>query len=197
MEREIASAFGEGLLSEICFSDSNPARIEKIEIKKQGGQLKESRTESEVFMNRALLGAGSPAEAALRTFFVMLRFSSDVKEMKYFDRSWISRKIRPSRPSDISAELSGFHWAIAPARIVAELAKAPGFEPAASGGEIRLAGRIVGCSVYECEQAEGVFLGSRDSIGAAFGSEVLESRDGSFIYAGFEKRGTLKKLWIS
>lgn len=197
MEREIASAFGEGLISEICFSESNPAKIEKVEIKKEGGKLKETVSTSEIFMNRGFLGSESPASAATRMFFIMLRFSSETKELKYFRRSWISRMFRQSRPSDLAAEIAGFEWAIVPSRILEELMKLPDFEPAYSDGEIRLAGKLGECVVYESEEAEGVFLGDRDSVGAAFGKGVRESRDGSYIQAGFEKRGRLKKLWIS
>ena len=123
MEREIASAFGEGLISEICFSE-----------------------------NRGFLGSESPASAATRMFFIMLRFSSETKELKYFSRSWISRLFRQPRPSDLAAEIAGFEWAIVPSKILEELMKLPDFEPAYSGGEIRLAGKLGECVVYESEE---------------------------------------------
>ena len=197
MEREIASAFGEGLISEMHFSESNPAKIEKVEIKKEGGKLRESSSVSEIFMNRALLGGTTPASAAVRMFFIELRFRSEVKEIRHFDRSWISRLLKKRKPCDLAAELDGFGWAIAPEWIIAELVKCPDFDPLHGPGQIRLAGKIGGCMIYESEEAEGVFLGDGDSVAAAFGKEIRQGRDGSYIEAAFEKRGRLKKLWVS
>jgi hypothetical protein len=67
------------------------------------------------------------------------------------------------------------------------------------GGDIRLKGRIGSTFIFKCDDAEGIFLGMKDSIVPVFGRKIFEvPKENSMaaIELAFEKRGKLKKIWV-
>lgn len=203
MEEHISELFGNGLFSCVYFADSNPAKIESVEIKKEGDKIKENSSVMEFDLRRvSFYKTGSMAldvrKAVKHEFFKTLRFGSEMKELRYFKRGW--RSLFSKRdPKKLAREIEGFDWAIAPNRIADELALAPGYESAIGGGDIRLKGKIGSTLIFKCEDAEGIFLGMKDSIVPVFRNGIFEvpkeSRMASLEIA-FEKRGRLKKLWV-
>lgn len=203
MEEQISEVFGEGLLSGVYFVDSNPARIETVEIKKDGGSISETVSETEFELRRIRvrksgnIGLNIRSEVK-REFLKTLRFASDRKEIRYFKRG-IRGIFSRRNPKAIARELEGYDWAIMRREIVDELSRLEEYEPVSGHGDIRLKGRIGGVSVFSCEDAEGIFLGMKESVSAAFLDRLEEDeQDSSFEVMLMQIRcfGGLKKIWI-
>ncbi len=203
MEEHISELFGNGLFSCIYYADANPAKIEEVEIKKEGDKIKESKKVLEFnLVKRSFYKTGfMPLDirrAVKHEFLKTLRFCSEMKEFRYFDRGWKTFFSNPD-PKKLAKEIEGFDWAIANDSLSSELAKAPGYEPVLGGGDIRLKGRIGSTFIFKCEDAEGIFLGMKDSIVPVFRRNLLEvpkEKQMAAVELLFEQKGKLKKIWV-
>lgn len=203
MEEHISELFGNGLFSCVYYVDSNPGKIESVEIKKEGDKIVESKEVMEFDLRGvSFYKTGSMAldvrKAVKHEFFKTLRFGSEMKEFRHFKRGW--RSLFSKRdPKKLAREIEGFDWAIAPNRIADELALAPGYESAIGGGDIRLKGKIGSTLIFKCDDAEGIFLGMKDSIVPVFRRGLLEvpkEKRMAAVELLFEQKGKLKKIWV-
>ena len=203
MEEHISELFGNGLFSCVYYVDSNPGKIESVEIKKEGDKIVESKSVMEFKLQRvSFYKTGSMSldvrKAVKHEFLKNLRFGSEIKEFKHFNRGW--RGLFSKRdPKNLAKEIEGFDWAIAPNYLADELALAPGYESVIGGGDIRLKGKIGSTLIFKCDDAEGIFLGMKDSILPVFRNgifEVAREKSMAAIELAFEQRGKLKKIWV-
>lgn len=203
MEEHISELFGNGLFSCVYYVDSNPGKIESVEIKKEGDKIVESKSTMEFKLHGVSFHkTGSMSldvrKAVKHEFLKNLRFGSEMKEVRHFKRGW--RGLFSKRdPRNLAKEIEGFDWAIAPNYLADELALAPGYESVIGGGDIRLKGKIGSTLIFKCDDAEGIFLGMKDSLVPVFKngiSEVAREKSMAAIELAFEKRGKLKKIWV-
>lgn len=203
MEENISELFGNGLFSCVYYVDSNPGKIESVEIKKEGEKIVESKSVMEFKLQRvSFYKTGSMSldvrKAVKQEFFKNLRFGSEIKEFRHFKRGW--RGLFSKRdPKNLAKEIEGFDWAIASNYLADELALVPGYESVIGGGDIRLKGKIGSTLIFKCDDAEGIFLGMKDSLVPVFKNGILEvarERSMAAIELAFEKRGKLKKIWV-
>jgi hypothetical protein len=203
MESTINELFGDGLFSSVCFADENPARIESTEIKKEGDKIVEVSTVSEFKLSRIRVSKNGNIslnirKAAKHEFFKTLRFMSDAEEIRYFNRGW--RGFFSKRnPAKLAEKAKGFDWLIAPNAIADELEQVPGYEPMMGHGDIRLKGRIGSTLIFKSEDAEGIFLGMKDSVIPVFKRSMSDDPSDSkmsMLEMLIEKKGPLKKIWV-
>ena len=203
MEEHISELFGNGLFSCVYYVDSNPGRIESVEIKKEGDKIVESKSTMEFNLRRvSFYKSGSMSldvrKAVKHEFFKSLRFASEMKEFRYFKRGW-KGLFSKRDPRKLAKHIEGFDWAIAPNSIADELALVPGYEAVIGGGDIRLKGKIGSTFIFKCDDAEGIFLGNKDSIVPAFRRGIFEVPKESGMASlemAFDQLGTLKKIWV-
>lgn len=203
MEEHISELFGNGLFSCVYYVDSNPGRIESVDIKKEGDKIVESKSVMEFELRRvSFYKTGSMSldvrKAIKNEFFKSLRFASEMQELRYFKRGW-KGLFSKRDPRKLARHIEGFDWAIAPNHIADELALVSGYEAVIGGGDIRLKGKIGSTLIFKCDDAEGIFLGNKDSMLPVFRNGISdverESRMAS-IELAFEQRGPLKKIWV-
>lgn len=203
MEQHISEVFGEGLLSSVYFVDSNPATIETVEIRKDGDRISETVTESEFRLRRVSIKKSGNIALSIRSavkheFMKSIRFASDRKEVRYFKRG-IRGLFSRRNPKTLAREIEGYDWAIMSRQMIDELSVLEEYEPVAGHGDIRLKGKIGGASIFLCEEAEGIFLGMKESVSAAFLRGISEDeRDPSIGYVELQMKcfGGMKKIWI-
>jgi len=203
MEEHISELFGNGLFSCVYYVDSNPGKIESVEIKKEGDKIVEFKNAMEFNLHCAsFYKSGSLAldirKAVKHEFMKSLRFASEMKEFRYFKRGWRGLFSRRD-PKNLAKEIEGFDWAIASNYIADELALVPEYESVIGGGDIRLKGRIGSTLIFKCDDAEGIFLGMKDSIVPVFRRGLLEvpkEKRMAAVELLFEQKGKLKKIWV-
>jgi hypothetical protein len=202
MKNDIKEVFVDGLFSNIYFVDSNPATIESVEIKKEGDKIVENtsiinlKLDSARFLKSDEKGA---VDAAIRNFFISLRFNSDRSEMKYFKRSLRSIFYKKN-PIMISKEILGYDWAIVSPQIAKELREHPGFLPIESPvSDITHIGDLLGTLIFESNESEALFLGMRNSIEPTFRLDFPEDpmdTKYSFLEYNFSFKGVVKKICL-
>ena len=203
MEEHISELFGNGLFSCVYYVDSNPGKIESVEVKKEGDKIVESKNVMEfnlrgVYFHKSGSMSLDVRKAAKHEFFKTLRFGSETKEFRYFKRGWRSL-FSKRNPNSLAKEIEGFDWAIASNHLADELALVPGYESVIGGGDIRLKGKIGSTLIFKCDDAEGIFLGMKDSIVPVFRRNILEvpkEKSMAAIELAFEQKGKLKKIWV-
>lgn len=203
MHEHIAEVFGDGLLSRVYFTESNPAKIETIDIKKEGDRISETSHVRELILKEVDISNSGNISLNIRDrvrqeFFSSLRFESDSKEMRYFNRG-IKRIFFKRDPEILVEILHGFDWAIMPSRLLEEVEKASEYEVISGHGDIRLKGRIENTLIFKCDDVEEIFLGMKESIEIAFRDRLMyDEKDSSrsFIEMSIKIFGGLKKILV-
>jgi hypothetical protein len=175
MEKTTNRIFESTMFSEMIYVDENPAKVEKIYTWKKDGEV----VTTKFWATYNLSKARSKNEEELRdelihALVVRMNFASYRKDMKYFDRSIISRIFKKLDPNDLADILSPYDWCIAGRRVIAELEKTDGYVSLEGNTEVLAIGAVKGAVVYQLPDKydeDTMFLGSTDSITPVFSKE--------------------------
>lgn len=145
MENILNRMFGDGIFSNIFFSEENPALINFRKTIKEGGEIK-TIDNTKSYKLTSLLTNNNDDDimwSLLHNFFVNLNFKSERVEFKYFDRGLIKNLFKKRNPEDLLNEIINYNWIIASENIILELSRIEGFEWCeGSNSLIKLRGRF-------------------------------------------------------
>jgi len=203
MEKEINSLFGDCLFTNIYFTESNPAKVETIEIKKIGDEIKEEK-KTQIF-NLLTYSVGRSGSASMNirenvkaAFIARLNYSSVNSEAKYFDRGFFKNLFSKRRPESLAAYFDGKHdWAITSPEIASELSSLERFEPMQGHSDIRLIGKIGKTLIFKIERLESsIYMGSKESVTAVFNRNLSEDKYGTVIQYCIQANERIEKIIV-
>jgi hypothetical protein len=180
MENTIDTLFGNGPFSKTYFVDSNPAKIEMIEVKKINSEIKEVKS-VETFdlkkhiISRTGLLSLNIRESVKSSLIVRLNFDSTSVELKYFKRGIIRNFFSKKDPNNLSKSFLGNDWVITSDEIISELATLSDFEYVSGYGDVRLVGKIGGTMIFKINDLSNIiYAGNNGSITAVFNRSISD-----------------------
>lgn len=163
------------MFSEMIYVDENPAVVEKIYTWKKDGKLVTSKVTTTYDLRKAISkNEEELADELIHALVVRMNFSSDRFDLKYFNRSILSRIFKKIGPNELADILSPYDWCIAGRKVIAELEKTDGYVNLEGNTEVLAVGALKGAVVYQLPDKydeDTMFLGSTDSITPVFSKE--------------------------
>jgi hypothetical protein len=203
MEKTIDTLFGSDLFSSIYFVDSNPAKVETIEVMKIDSEIKEVKKEETFDLSchtidkKGLLSLNI-REDVKKALISKLDSESTTTKLKYFKRGFIKNMLGKKNPRDIVAAFDGKDWIITSDEIILELSSISDFEYMAGYGDIRLVGKIGGALVFKIKGLENsIYMGNKDSITAVFNRSMEEDENGVVIEYLIQANKGLDKIIVN
>lgn len=203
MENAIDTLLGNCLFSNIYFVESNPAKIETVDIKKIGDEIKEEkRTMSFDLLTYSVPKTGLLAlnirESVKTALICRLNFCSIVAEFKYFNRGFFKNLISKRDPNKLAEKFAGrSDWMITSPEIAAELSNADGFKPIQGYSDVRLFGEIGETLIFKISDLDNhIYLGNKESITAVFNKNVSEDKFGISIQYLIQANESLEKIIV-
>ena len=185
MEKTIDTLFGPGLFTKIYFVDSNPAKIETIEVMKVNSEIKEIKTvetfdlsKNYVSKSKSGLLSLNIRESIKSSLISRLNFDSSSVDFRYFDKGFLKNLFSKKRdPKDLVKLFDEKDWIITSDEIVSELTKLDEFEYTLGYGDIRLVGRIGSTLVFKIKDlGNSIYTGNKDSITMVFKKSMSEDK---------------------
>lgn len=202
MENAIDTLLGTGLFSNIYFVDSNPAKVETVEIKKIGSEIKEEKKT----MKFDLISYSVPKSGLLAlnirenvkmALICRMNFSSEMTEFKYFDRGFFKNLFSKRDPNKLAEFAGRSEWMITSPEIAAELSMAEGFEPLQGYSDVRLVGKIRETHIYKItDLGNSIYLGNKTSMTAIFNRNFSEDKFGISIQYLIQANESLEKIMV-
>jgi len=202
MEKTIDTLFGNYLFSNIYFVESNPAKVETIEIMKIDSEIKEiKREETFNLLCHTIDKSGLPSlnirEDIKKCFISKLDLESPTTKIKYFKRGFIKTLLRKKNPNDIVDSFNGKDWIITSDEIISELSSIGDFEYMAGYSDIRLVGKIRETLVFKIKGLENsIYMGNKDSITTVFNKSMTEDENGIVIEYLIQTNDGLNKIIV-
>ena len=202
MENAIDTLLGTGLISSIYFVDSNPAKVETVEIKKIGSEIKEyKKTMSFDLMRYNISKSGHLAlnirESAKMALICRLNFSSNMTEFKYFNRGFFRNLFSKRDPNKLADFAGRSEWMITSPEIAEELSMAEGFEPLQGYSDVRLVGKIRETHIYKiADLGSSIYLGNKSSLTAVFNRNISEDKYGLVLQYIIQANENLEKIMV-
>lgn len=203
MEKTIDTLFGSDLFSSIYFVDTNPAKVETIEVMKIDSEIKEVKKEETFDLSchnidkKGLLSLNI-REDVKKAFISKLDSESYATRIKYFKRGFIKNLIGKKNPRDIARAFDGKDWIITSDEIVSELASIGDFEYMAGYSDIRLVGKIGATLIFKIKGLENsIYMGSKDSITMVFNRSMVENEGGISIEYLIQANKGLDKIIVN
>jgi len=203
MEKTIDTLFGNDLFSSIYFVDSNPAKVETIEVMKVDSEIKEIKKE-ETFdllcqtVDKKGLVSLNIREDVKKVFISTLDSESTTTMLKYFKRGFVKNIFGKKNPNDIVDSFNGKDWIITSDEIISELSGIGDFEYMAGYSDIRLVGKIKETLVFKIKGLENsIYMGNKDSITAVFNKSMTEDENGIIIEYLIQANGDLHKIIVN
>lgn len=203
MENIIDTLFGNGLFSNIYFVDSNPGKIETVEVKKINEEIKEVKKE-QIFnlWKRSIEKNGLPSlkirENIKHSFIVKMNFSSDLTELKYFNVGFFRQFFYKKDPKNLLETFNEkFDWIITSEDIVNELSSLKEFEYVSGYGDVRLVGKIGETMIFKMlDIGNIIYLGNKESITPVFNRNISEENGEIVIEYLLQVNENLKKILV-
>lgn len=202
MENAIDTLLGTGLFSNIYFVDSNPAKVETVEIKKIGSEIKEEKKTMKFDLisysvSRSGLLALNIRESVKMALICRMNFSSEMTEFKYFDRGFFKNLFSKRDPNKLAEFAGRSEWMITSPEIAAELSMAEGFEPLQGYSDVRLVGKIRETHIYKItDLGNSIYLGNKTSMTAIFNRNFSEDKFGISIQYLIQANESLEKIMV-
>jgi hypothetical protein len=203
MEKTIDTLFGNDLFSKIYFVDSNPAKVETIEVAKVNSEIKEIKVVEEfnllkTYISKSGLLSLNIRETVKSNLLSRLNFDSNTVEFKYFNRGFIRNLFYKKRnPKELVNLFDDKDWIITSDEIISELATLDEFEHTSGYGDIRLVGRIGSTLVFKIKDMKNsIYVGNKDSITVVFKKSMSEDVNGIYIEYLFQVNSCLHKIII-
>jgi len=203
MEKTIDTLFGSGLFTKIYFVDSNPAKIETIEVMKVNSEIKEIKTVetfdlSKNYVSKSGLLSLNIREIIKSSLMSHLNFDSNSVDFRYFDKGFLKNLFSKKRdPKDLVKLFDEKDWIITSDEIVSELTKLNEFEYTLGYGDIRLVGRIGSTLVFKIKDlGNNIYTGNKDSITMVFKKSMFEDKNGICIEYLIQPNECLDKIIV-
>ena len=185
MENTIDTLFGNGLFSNIYFVDSNPGKIETVEVKKINEEIKEVKNVQNFNLSGHKIAKDGLLSLNIREnvkhdLIVRLNFGSNNIEMKYFNVGFFKIFFYKKDPKRL-LETFNFNadWIITSEDIISELSSLKEFEYASGYSDVRLVGQIGGTMIFKMMDLDNViYMGNKGSITAVFNRNLSDEEDG-------------------
>lgn len=185
MEKTIDTLFGSTLFTKIYFVDSNPAKVETIEVMKVNSEIKEVKavetfelSKNYVSKSKSGLLSLSIRDSIKTSFMARLNFDSNSTEFRYFDKGFFKNLFGKKRdPKDLVELFNEKDWIITSDEIISELTVLDEFEYTLGYGDIRLVGRIGSTLVYKIKDiGNSIYTGNKDSMTMVFKKSMSENK---------------------
>jgi hypothetical protein len=203
MEKAIDTLFGNGLFSNIYFVDSNPAKVEFVEVKKINSEIREIKNSQSFDLERHPIRKTGLLSLNIRervksSFMSVLDSIPVEKELRYFKRGLIKRLFEKKDPKTL---LNIFHkkadWIITSYDVISELTKLEGFVYLVGYSDVRLVGKIGKTLIFKIKDLENVvYMGKKESITPVFNTVVSEEKEEIFIEYLIQANEGLSKIKI-
>ena len=202
MENTIDTLFGNGLFSNIYFVDSNPGKIETVEVKKINSEIKEIKNvQSFELSTYSIKKDGLPSlnirENVKQSLIVRLNFGSSVREIKYFNVGFLKRFFYKKDPNILVETFKEKDWIITSENIISELSSLEQFEYVAGYSDVRLVGQIGKTMIFKMKDLGNViYMGNKESITAVFNRNISDNEDGISIEYLIKVNENLTKIIV-
>ena len=203
MEKAIDTLFGNGLFSNIYFVDSNPAKVEFVEVKKISCEIREIKNSQSFDLERHSISKAGLLSLNIRekvksSFMSVLDSIPAGREVKYFRRGLIRNIFSKKDPK---ALLNIFDkkadWIITSYDVISELTKLEGFVYLVGYSDVRLVGKIGKTLIFKIKDLENVvYMGKKDSITPVFNTAISDEKDEIFIEYLIQANEGLGKIKI-
>lgn len=203
MEKAIDTLFGNGLFSNIYFVDSNPAKVEFVEVKKINSEIREIKNSQSFDLERHPIRKTGLLSLNIRervksSFMSVLDSIPVEKELRYFKRGLIKRLFEKKDPKTL---LNIFQkkadWIITSYDVISELTKLEGFVYLVGYSDVRLVGKIGKTLIFKIKDLENVvYMGKKDSITPVFNTAISEEKEEIFIEYLIQANEGLSKIKI-
>ena len=181
MENTIDTLFGNGLFSNIYFVDSNPAKVEMIEVKKINEEIREVKKEQTFNLSKKSIEKNGLPSLKIRenikhNFIVNMNFNSDQTELKYFNVGFFKQFFYKKNPKRLLETFyEKFDWIITSEDIINELSSLEEFEYVSGYGDVRLVGKIGETMIFKMlDIGNVIYLGNKESITPVFNKNLSE-----------------------
>lgn len=184
MENTIDTLFGNGLFSNIYFVDSNPGKIETVEVKKINEEIKEVKNVQSFDLSGHKIAKDGLLSLNIREnvkhdLIVRLNFGSNNIEMKYFDVGFFKSFFYKKNPNALVDTFRGKDWIITSEDIISELSSLEQFEYISGYSDVRLVGQIGETMIFKMMDLDNViYMGNKGSITAVFNRNLSDEEDG-------------------
>ena len=184
MENTIDTLFGNGLFSNIYFVDSNPGKIETVEVKKINEEIKEVKNVQSFELSRHILKKDGLLSLNIRenvkqSLIVRLNFGSSVREMKYFNVGFFKSFFYKKNPNTLVDTFRGKDWIITSEDIISELSSLEQFVYISGYSDVRLVGHIGETMIFKMKDLGNViYMGNKESITAVFNRNISDDENG-------------------
>ena len=184
MENTIDTLFGNGLFSNIYFVDSNPGKIETVEVKKINEEIKEVKNVQRFDLSGHKIAKDGLLSLNIREnvkhdLIVRLNFGSNNIEMKYFNVGFLKRFFYKKDPNMLVDTFRGKDWIITSEDIISELSSLEQFEYISGYSDVRLVGQIGETMIFKMMDLDNViYMGNKGSITAVFNRNLSDEEDG-------------------
>ena len=203
MENTIDTLFGNGLFSNIYFVDSNPGKIETVEVKKINSEIKEVKNVQSFDLSKHEIGKDGLLSLKIREnvkqdLIKRLNFGSNNIEMKYFNVGFFKRFFYKKDPKRL-LETFNFKadWIITSEDIISELSSLKEFEYASGYSDVRLVGQIGGTMIFKMKDIDNViYMGNQESITAVFNRNLSDDENGIIVEYLIKVNENLTKIIV-
>ena len=184
MENTIDTLFGNGLFSNIYFVDSNPGKIETVEVKKINEEIKEVKNVQNFNLSGHKIAKDGLLSLNIREnvkhdLIVRLNFGSNNIEMKYFNVGFFKRFFYKKDPNTLVDTFRGKDWIITSEDIISELSSLEQFVYISGYSDVRLVGHIGETMIFKMMDLDNViYMGNKGSITAVFNRNLSDEEDG-------------------
>jgi hypothetical protein len=203
MENTIDTLFGNGLFSNIYFVDSNPGKIETVEVKKINSEIKEVKNVQSFDLSKHEIGKDGLLSLKIREnvkqdLIKRLNFGSNNIEIEYFKVGFLKRLFYRKDPKRL-LETFNFKsdWIITSEDIISELSCLEQFEYVAGYSDVRLVGQIGGTMIFKMKDIENViYMGNQESITAVFNRNLSDDENGIIVEYLIKVNENLTKIIV-
>ena len=184
MENTIDTLFGNGLFSNIYFVDSNPGKIETVEVKKINEEIKEVKNVQIFNLSGHKIAMDGLLSLNIREnvkhdLIVRLNFGSNNIEMKYFNVGFFKSFFYKKNPNTLVDTFRGKDWIITSEDIISELSSLKQFVYVSGYSDVRLVGHIGETMIFKMMDLDNViYMGNKGSITAVFNRNLSDEEDG-------------------
>jgi hypothetical protein len=163
------------IILDIFYSDSNPARIESIEILKVNSIIQRVKNHKTYKLESYTESLTAIHNTINKEFIKTIDKSMSVEIVKYFNRGLFKNIFTKRDPNVILGKLTNCNWVITSKKISDELSTLVDFVKSNElDSNFMKSGVIGGKSIYISKDIsdDEIFIGDGDSVGAIFKSDV-------------------------
>jgi hypothetical protein len=163
------------IILDIFYSDSNPARIESIEILKVNSIIQRVKNHKTYKLESYTESLTTIHKTIDKQFIKVIDKSMSVEIVKYFNRGLFKNIFIKRNPNVILGKLTNCNWVITSKKISDELSTLVDFVKSNElDSNFMKSGVIGGKSIYISKDIsdDEIFIGDGDSVGAIFKSDV-------------------------